>query len=135
MSAFGARLRELRVNAGRTLGDLAHAIGTSKPYLSEVERGTRGPLLPARLARAAAYLHANYAELQRLADTTRDPERGALLDMERAVRALVASCDSYGNFHDCGDCGGWSALRDAMERLDDVRNKASQGVTDEETTT
>ena len=39
----GARLREARTAAGRTLGDVAREAGISLPYLSEIERGRKEP--------------------------------------------------------------------------------------------
>ena len=42
---FGAYVRRMRVQDGRSLREVAHAIGISHVYLGEVERGVRGPLL------------------------------------------------------------------------------------------
>ena len=41
---FGRLIRRRRVEAGRSLRDVADAIGISHVYLGEVERGLRGPL-------------------------------------------------------------------------------------------
>ncbi|HKN02074.1 MAG TPA: helix-turn-helix transcriptional regulator [Candidatus Binataceae bacterium] len=43
---FGRYLRQKRVAAGRSLREVASALGLSHVYLGEVERGVRGPLRP-----------------------------------------------------------------------------------------
>jgi transcriptional regulator with XRE-family HTH domain len=43
---FGSYLRRARVACGRSLRDVAAALGISHVYLGEVERGVRGPLKP-----------------------------------------------------------------------------------------
>lgn len=40
---LGARLRALRHDRGRTLGDVARRAGVSPQYLSEIERGLKEP--------------------------------------------------------------------------------------------
>lgn len=45
-SNFGAYLRQKRIAAGRSLREVAEAVGISHVYLGEVERGVRGPLKP-----------------------------------------------------------------------------------------
>lgn len=41
--AYGRVLREIRRDQDRTLGDVADAVGMSKQYLSEIERGKKEP--------------------------------------------------------------------------------------------
>jgi transcriptional regulator with XRE-family HTH domain len=41
LHAFGERLRKLRLHAGLSQEELAHAAGLSMRYVSDVERGTR----------------------------------------------------------------------------------------------
>jgi|HubBroStandDraft_1064217.scaffolds.fasta_scaffold33289_4 transcriptional regulator with XRE-family HTH domain len=43
---FGAYLRRQRIESGRSLREVAEAVGISHVYLGEVERGVRGPLKP-----------------------------------------------------------------------------------------
>ncbi|MGO9454597.1 MAG: helix-turn-helix domain-containing protein [Candidatus Binataceae bacterium] len=43
---FGRYVRQQRVAAGRSLREVASALGISHVYLGEVERGVRGPLRP-----------------------------------------------------------------------------------------
>lgn len=46
MATFGEELRRLRLNAGKTLADVAAVIGKSGvtiPYVSDIERGRRNP--------------------------------------------------------------------------------------------
>lgn len=44
MSVFGRNLRQRRVNAEKSLRDVADTVGVSHVYLGEVERGQRGPM-------------------------------------------------------------------------------------------
>ena len=44
-SPFGNYIRRMRVASGRSLREVADAIGISHVYLGEVERGVRGPLM------------------------------------------------------------------------------------------
>lgn len=67
-SSFGPLLRGLRSRAGLTLRDLATFLGVSVPYLSDVERGARGPLRPETIAQAARRLGGFQRDLQRAAE-------------------------------------------------------------------
>lgn len=58
MSTFGEVLRSARTKAGATLAALAAQLACSVPYLSDVERGRRGPLARDKLTRAALLLDA-----------------------------------------------------------------------------
>lgn len=53
---FGALLREERKRAGRTMADVADLLGLSIVYISDIERGKRAPLDPARVVRVAELL-------------------------------------------------------------------------------
>jgi len=50
---FGRLLRKTRTEAGLTMGDLARALTLTVPYISDVERGNRGPLSVDRIIQAA----------------------------------------------------------------------------------
>lgn len=56
MTNFGELLRTLRVESGKSMGDLARYLGISVPYLSDVERGNRAPLTSERTIAAARFL-------------------------------------------------------------------------------
>jgi transcriptional regulator with XRE-family HTH domain len=74
-SSFGAYLRRMRVAAGKSLREVAEAVGISHVYLGEVERGVRGPLKPEHwdaLIRAIPGI--TRVELRREADTSRPLE-------------------------------------------------------------
>lgn len=74
-SSFGAYLRRMRVAAGKSLREVAEAVGISHVYLGEVERGARGPLKPEHwdaLVRAIPGI--TRAELRREAETSRPLE-------------------------------------------------------------
>jgi transcriptional regulator with XRE-family HTH domain len=43
MKTLGERIRELRVNSGRSQRDLATAVGVSFPHISKIEKGTEVP--------------------------------------------------------------------------------------------
>ncbi len=69
---FGIYIRRARIGAGRSLREVAEAVGISHVYLGEVERGVRGPLKPEHwpaLLRAIPGLERE--ELQRAADISR----------------------------------------------------------------
>jgi transcriptional regulator with XRE-family HTH domain len=62
---LGRRLAELRLAAGRTQADVAHALGVAPSFVARVEVGEK--LLPAaRRAAWAALLGADLAELEAL---------------------------------------------------------------------
>jgi putative transcriptional regulator len=73
---FGRRLRELRLERNLTQDALAQIVATSKPFISDMERGVKVPSLTMilRLARA---LDCNVYELVLVFDEiTRRPRRG-----------------------------------------------------------
>jgi transcriptional regulator with XRE-family HTH domain len=43
---FGAYIRRMRIQCGRSLREVAQTVNISHVYLGEVERGVRGPLRP-----------------------------------------------------------------------------------------
>ncbi len=91
---LGARVRELRVEAGMTQESLAWECDLSKPYLSQVEAGKRLPSI-AVLDAIARRLGLRVADLVAI-DAT-DP-RLRLLDAARrkeraAVKAALADLD------------------------------------------
>lgn len=59
MAKFGVMLRDAREIAGRSMGELARHLDVSVPYLSDVERGFRPPLVDDRIMKAAAFLGAS----------------------------------------------------------------------------
>lgn len=62
MSAFGDRVRELRLEAGLNQRDLAGMVGVSVPYMSKIEAGKESPSSRVIVAIAEA-LGANSDEL------------------------------------------------------------------------
>ncbi len=69
--AFGPLLRRLRLDAGKTLDDIATALDLSVPYLSEVERGLRAPLTVDRIGHVASILDTEPGALHKAAAVTR----------------------------------------------------------------
>ena len=69
---FGNYIRRARVAAGKSLREVADAIGISHVYLGEVERGMRGPLMTSHWdALLAAIPGLKRTELQRAAQISR----------------------------------------------------------------
>lgn len=54
---FGELLRKLRMDANRSLGELARHLGVSVVYLSDVERGRRAPLAFPKIIETATFLN------------------------------------------------------------------------------
>src|SRR5579864_2366710 len=78
---FGSYLRAARVESGRSLREIADAIGISDVYLGEVERGVRGPLMESHWdALIAAIPSLTRTELKRTAQMSRALE----IDLSRA---------------------------------------------------
>jgi hypothetical protein len=72
---FGTYLRRMRVASGRSLRDVASALGISHVYLGEVERGVRGPLREEHWAALIKAIPAlTRAELERNAAASRPLE-------------------------------------------------------------
>lgn len=63
---FGELLRALRIAAAVSLGELSRHLEISVTYLSDVERGTRAPLSPARIGKTANFLGLTAADATRL---------------------------------------------------------------------
>jgi transcriptional regulator with XRE-family HTH domain len=53
---FGKLLRKIRIEAGRSIGEVARHLGVSTVFVSDVERGVRAPLSPERIRQAAGFL-------------------------------------------------------------------------------
>lgn len=68
---FGQLLRKARREEGKTLGELARALGISVVYLSDVERGNRKPFAKKRILNVADLLKRGPEELLRAADFER----------------------------------------------------------------
>lgn len=68
---FGLLLRKLRETANVSIGSLARHLGISVPYLSDVERGNRPPLVHDKIIRAAAFLNVDPGPLLLSAGETR----------------------------------------------------------------
>jgi len=78
---FGGLLREIREQANVSMGALARFLVVSVPYLSDVERGFRPPLVDDKIMRAATFLKTEPDALLKVAAET----RGAFqLDAARA---------------------------------------------------
>lgn len=60
---FGKLLREKRLQAGKTMGDLANLLGYKVPYISDVERGRRSPFRFEQIYTIASFIGANTDEL------------------------------------------------------------------------
>jgi transcriptional regulator with XRE-family HTH domain len=50
---FGRLLRELRIEAGRSIGEVARHLDVSTVYISDVERSVRAPLTAERIRQVA----------------------------------------------------------------------------------
>lgn len=55
LEVLGGRLKRLRLQHGRTLGNVASATGLSEAYVSRLEQGERTPSLPALIRLADVY--------------------------------------------------------------------------------
>ncbi len=53
---FGAVFRKYRLGAGKSMGDVARYLGVSVTFISEVERGVRGPFMSEKIFRLAHFL-------------------------------------------------------------------------------
>ncbi|MFC3788687.1 helix-turn-helix transcriptional regulator [Paenibacillus sp. GCM10012307] len=62
MNNFGEYLRAIRKASGLSMAVLAEQSGVSQPYISQIERGERGPS-PEILKKLASALGTNYSEL------------------------------------------------------------------------
>lgn len=60
---FGQKLRRLRREKNKSMGDLADYLDLSVSYVSEVERGTRAPFAPDVLQKVARFLKCDAEEL------------------------------------------------------------------------
>ena len=53
---FGALLRRLREQSGKSMGSMARYLGLTTPYLCDIELGRRAPLSSSHILKAAAFL-------------------------------------------------------------------------------
>ena len=63
LPTYGEFVREKRHGAGKTLREVSKNIGVSVSYLSDVERGKKGPLKPDRDIKLAKYLGCDFGSL------------------------------------------------------------------------
>ena len=63
---FGDIFRAERKRSGKTMGELARQLSISVTFLSDVERGTRPPLAPERIRRAAELMGTPPTALQEM---------------------------------------------------------------------
>lgn len=68
---FGEVLRQLRREAGKTLGDIGRLLSVSAVYVSDVERGNRKPFMRERIIKIAEFLKRDPTELLKAADHER----------------------------------------------------------------
>ncbi|HVY62312.1 MAG TPA: helix-turn-helix domain-containing protein [Planctomycetota bacterium] len=80
---FARRVRELRIRQGLSQEALSLSAGQHPRYVSQIERGKRGPTLRAAL-RLAAALHVSIAELVEQRTTAPEPRPG----LERVLALL-----------------------------------------------
>jgi transcriptional regulator with XRE-family HTH domain len=71
---FGEALRQLRREAGKTLGDIARLLRVTTVYVSDVERGNRKPFAQERIIQIAHFLGRDPGPLL----TAADKERGVI---------------------------------------------------------
>jgi transcriptional regulator with XRE-family HTH domain len=83
-NAIGPRIRELRLERGMTLDDLARAAGISASHLSRLERGQTAPsfIVASRIAKEIGVLPSDLVTIQR--------EQSSVDD------ALVAALQAHG---------------------------------------
>lgn len=64
--SFGKELRKRRIEATKTLKDVADFLKVSIPYVSDVELGRRQPLAGATIEELAQFLNCSEAQVQQL---------------------------------------------------------------------
>lgn len=89
VNEYGAALRKVRTDAGKTLQALANHIGVSIPYLSDVELGRRSPLTTERTLLAASFCGASPRPLLDAAILIKGAALDASLSAEHAATALA----------------------------------------------
>lgn len=98
MTKFGARAKELRVRAGKTLREVADHLGVKVSYLSDVEHGRKKPFTPDVLNKFVGMIECGADDLQRLAAKERDSIEIPLMKGAGKVNelafALARSIDS-----------------------------------------
>jgi transcriptional regulator with XRE-family HTH domain len=90
---FGGLLRDARESAGKSMGQLARHLDVTVPYLSDVERGNRPPLVDARIVAAATFLNTDPEPLLKAAAGARNAFQLNATNMspeERQVGAMLA---------------------------------------------
>src|SRR5215216_5364122 len=138
--ALGARLRELRIQAGLTQSELAGA-RFSKEYVSQIERGKTRPTretidwLAARLGVDAGFLEDGISADERMRVEARLAQAEALAESEQFDEAVEVFERARGSVATLGSpalevraiCGAWKALvplgrvREALELLTHAR--------------
>jgi transcriptional regulator with XRE-family HTH domain len=63
MARFGDVLRQSRMKAGKSLGELARHLGVSVVYMSDVERSRRSPLSNLKILFVSEFLETDPSEL------------------------------------------------------------------------
>jgi transcriptional regulator with XRE-family HTH domain len=100
---FGELFRAARKRAGKTLGEVAHDLEISLPYLSDVERTTRPPLSLERIAQAAVLFRSTEAEYSDMLRAAADHQGAFNLPMPNSPKgreAGAALMRSWNNLDD-----------------------------------
>jgi transcriptional regulator with XRE-family HTH domain len=117
MQTFGEVLRQAREEAGVTMGELARHLGVSVPYMSDVERGKKPPLVGPRLEQAARYIGADVRKLTIAAGRSRGafeiPATGQA-DADESLAVLARGWSSISS-----DSAKIARLRDLLHSFED----------------
>lgn len=115
---FGEQFRELRKNAGKSMGEVARYLGVSVTYISDVERSNRAPFTDERIYSAAEFMGF-------------DPE--PLRDLAAAYHGayeLPINKDTSPQAHQVGASlmRNWTALsEEELDKIADVLHRRAHG--------
>ena len=97
IATFGERLRELRIAADKSMGEVARALNITAVYYSEVENGKKNPFPPHTVdyRKLAEVVGGKQSELEELALTERNRHGIALKPKTKSTQQmaiLLARC-------------------------------------------
>lgn len=94
VGAFGREFRKLRIQAERTLKDVADFLKVSIPYVSDVELGRRQPFSGKSIEELAAFIGCTNAQTQLLRLlAVRDRGEITLVARNESTRELLVALD------------------------------------------
>lgn len=110
---FGASLRDIRLRAGKSMGDVARHLDVSTPFIADVEHGRRAPLSVERIERLAPLL--GITDIEPLLVAAMQSRRAIAVARPRSTKGQEALAALQRRADHLPD-ETWDAIRELLEK-------------------